>query len=190
MLKDSDIINIQSRIKGLVVYVIPDLQNLRREFTQREVKKITFEELRMLVNSPGGKYLVDNFLYIDNQQALDQLNIHVEPEYYYGVKEITELLTKGTLDEFLDCLDFAPQGVLNVVKELAISLPLNDMAKRQAILDKLNFDVSKAIELTAESEEEKIVKTVGKRRAAVPFKVSQDQENDGQSGRRVQKQIK
>jgi len=36
----------------------------------------------------------------------------------------------GSLDEFLDCLDFAPEGVTDLIKTLAVELPLNDVAKR------------------------------------------------------------
>jgi len=57
------------------------------------------------------------------------------------------LLQHGSLDEFLDCLDFAPEGVLDLIKEYAVTLPLNDVAKRQAILDKLGFNVTVAIDL-------------------------------------------
>lgn len=185
-MEDSKIIEIQSRIKGMVVYVIPDLQNLRRVFSQRETKKITFEELRMLANTPGGDNLIRNFLFVKDKEALDVLNISVEPEYFYDIDDITKLLQYGSLDEFLDCLDFAPVGVLSVIKELAVALPLNDVAKREAIREKLNFDVTRAIELAQDTEGEDLVEVRGKRRAAVPFKGAQDQQKEGSSGRRVQ----
>jgi adenylate cyclase class IV len=34
-----------------------------------------------------------------------------------------------------------------MIKSIAVELPLNDMAKREAILNKLGFDVTKAIEI-------------------------------------------
>jgi len=53
----------------------------------------------------------------------------------------------GTLEQFLDCLDFAPESVLENIKDMAVNLPLNDVSKRNAIQEKLGFDVSKAIEI-------------------------------------------
>ena len=66
---------------------------------------------------------------------------------YVDEEDIKKLLLTGSLDAFLDCLDFAPEGVLGIVKTLAVSLPVNDVAKRDAILEKLNFNVTKAIEI-------------------------------------------
>lgn len=74
------------------------------------------------------------------------LNKSPEPEYYYSEEDVKRLMTSGTLDEFLDCLDFAPSVILDMIKTLAVELPLNDVAKRDAIKEKLNFDVAKAIE--------------------------------------------
>ena len=43
-----------------------------------------------------------------------------------------------------------------MVKNLAVALPLNDVAKRKAIKDKLGFDVDKAVaNVEAEKAEEK-----------------------------------
>jgi len=58
----------------------------------------------------------------------------------------------GSLDEFLDCLDFAPEGVKDLIKNLAVDLPLNDVAKREAIFNKLGFNVDNAIRIKKESD--------------------------------------
>ena len=54
-------------------------------------------------------------------------------------------MKEGSLEEFLDCLDFAPEGVLEAIKTLSVELPLNDVAKRKAILEKMNFNVDNAV---------------------------------------------
>jgi hypothetical protein len=54
-------------------------------------------------------------------------------------------MEEGTLDEFLDCLDFAPIGVIDLIKRYAVALPLSDYNKRKAIKDKLGYDVDAAI---------------------------------------------
>ena len=67
-------------------------------------------------------------------------------------QQIVDLLKNGTLDAFLDCLDFAPVGVMDLVKKYAIALPLNDSAKREALKKKTGFDISKALEMNADDE--------------------------------------
>jgi hypothetical protein len=52
----------------------------------------------------------------------------------------------------LDALDFAPEGVIALIKDEAVKTNLNDMSKREAILDKTGFDVTKAIEIRRLSE--------------------------------------
>ena len=54
-------------------------------------------------------------------------------------------MKEGSLDEFLDCLDFAPVGVIDLIKRYAVALPLNDYNKRKAIKDKLGYDIDAAI---------------------------------------------
>lgn len=166
-------IEVTNRDRGSVGYIIPDLGNLNRQFESGETKTITFEELEKLAWIPGGKYILDNCLVIHDEEAVNELLNGVEPEYYYSKEDIKRLLTTGTIEEFLDCLDFAPEGVKNLVKDIAMELPLNDVAKRQAILDKMGFDVTKALELKAiaEPEEEKV--ETSKRRAAAPSKTTE-----------------
>ena len=78
---------------------------------------------------------------------MELFNTKLEPEYHYSEQDVKTLLKEGTLDQFLDCLDFAPQGIIDLIKDVAVNLPVNDMAKREAIKEKLGFDVTRAIEI-------------------------------------------
>lgn len=166
-------IEVTNRDRGSVGYIIPDLGNLNRQFESGETKTITFEELEKLSWVPGGKYILDNCLVIHDEEAISELLNKVEPEYYYSKEDIEKLLTTGSIEEFLDCLDFAPDGVKNLVKDMAMALPLNDVVKRKAILDKLGFDVTKALELKAIAEPEKEATETSKRRVATPSKTTE-----------------
>ena len=59
--------------------------------------------------------------------------------------QIRDLLLYGSLDAFLDALDFAPLGVIDLIKSLSITLPLTDLNKRRALKEKTGFDVDKAL---------------------------------------------
>lgn len=138
---------VKNRSASFVVYrvVLDNGVTLRREIQPGETIKVPYEELVKLSYRPGGKQLMQSFLQIDAAEALADLNIHTEPEYYMSEAQIIELLLHGSMDAFLDCLDFAPVGVMDLVKKYAVELPMNDSAKRLALKNKTGFDVDKAL---------------------------------------------
>ena len=145
-------IKVLNRDNGAVVYSIPEMNGLTRVFQAGETKEITFEELQKLSYIPGGMELLKESLVILDKKAVSELLGHVEPEYSYTKEDVISLMKNGSLDEFLDCLDFAPEGVKDLIKTLSVELPLNDVSKRQAILNKLGFNVDNAIRIKRESE--------------------------------------
>lgn len=153
-MEKSTLIKVLNRDNGAVVYAIPEMNGLKRVYQAGETKEITFEEIEKLSYIPGGMELLQNCLVIlDNDEAIKKILGHVEPEYSYTKDDIINLMKNGSLDEFLDCLDFAPEGVKDLIKTLSVELPLNDVAKREAILNKLGFNVDNAIRIKRESEE-------------------------------------
>ena len=167
MLDKNTIIKVTNRDNGTVGYTIPDLGNLHRLFQAGETKEITMEELRKLSYVPGGNNILKNYLILDNEEAVSELLSEVEPEYYYTEEDIKKLLTEGTLDQFEDALDFAPEGTLNLIKKLAVDLQLNDMNKRKALMNKLGFNVTAAIEANEMDDDEVVTETKTRRAAAI-----------------------
>jgi hypothetical protein len=167
MLDKNTIIKVTNRSNGSTGYAIPDLGNLQRVFQSGETKELTMEELRKLSYIPGGMFLLKNNLVLDNPEAVAELLNEVEPEYYYTEEDIKTLLTTGTLAQFEDCLDFAPEGTINLVKKLSVDLELNDVSKRKALLEKTGFNVTSAIEANQMDEEEVVTETKTRRAAAI-----------------------
>lgn len=152
MLNKNTRIVIKNRSNGKVGYTIPDMNNLRRTFQANEKKEVSFEELQKLSYIPGGMYLLKNYFILDNEEAIKVLIGGTELEYVYTEAEVTKLLLNGSLDELLDCLDFAPKGVVELVESLAVKMEISDLKKREAIQQKTGFNVSKAIEIKHEQE--------------------------------------
>ena len=166
-------VKVQNRDFGVVSYVIPDLNNLYREFQPNEIKYIDFDELFKLYQVPGGAYIIENYLIIDDNQVVAELLGEVEPEYYYTEEEIIKILKEGSLDEFEDCLNFAPKGVIDLIKDIAVKLPLNDIAKRDMIFKKTGYNVTNAIEIAKiDGPVEQVEKPT--RKAAVPGKKTEE----------------
>lgn len=134
---------VKNRSASRVCYRIPEL-GLRREFAIGESKIVPYDELVKLTYQTGGRELMANFLQVDLMATKD-LGIHTEPEYSMNERDIVELILRGSLDEFLDCLDFAPVGVIDLVKKLSVSLPMTDYNKRQALKEKTGFDLDTAL---------------------------------------------
>lgn len=157
----ADIIyKVKNRSASRVGYSIPE-DGIRRTFAPGEIKNITYNELLKLSYQPGGREMMVQFLQILSENGLDKLNIHAQPEYYMSEQQVVDLLRTGSLDAFLDALDFAPVGVIDLIKKFAVQLPLNDMNKRKALYEKTGFDVTKALihdeeSKAPETEEEKV----------------------------------
>ena len=167
MIENTDIIKVKNRGDGTVGYKIPE-ERIRRQFQPNEEKEVTMGELRQLSYLPGGQYIIENCLIIEDEHAAKELLHQIEPEYFYTDDEIKAILDRGTMNQFLDCLDFAPQGVIDSIKRLAVLTKLNDMAKREAIERKTGFNVTKAIEINQEAEklDEEVAEAA--RRADIP----------------------
>ena len=159
--------NVKNRSAGIAVYKIPEL-GIRRSFQPGEVKQISAEELEKLTYRPGGMAMLANFLQIQSIEGLQKVGLNPEPEYHMSEKDIAKLMMNGSLDEFLDCLDFAPSGVIDLIKKLSVSLPLSDIQKRNALKAKTGFDCDAALKHAMEDKEDDgkdtILKTSNERR--------------------------
>ena len=144
MIKQDTMYLVKNRSASSVVYRIPE-SNLRREFAPGETKKIPFGELEKLTYQPGGREMLEQFLQIGDEIVTTDLNVHREVEYDMSEAQVRDLLLSGSLDAFLDALDFAPLGVIDLIKTLAVQLPLTDLNKRKALKEKTGFDVDKAL---------------------------------------------
>ena len=166
MLNNTDKVRVENRANAIVAYRVPESKIIRR-FVSNETKEITMGELRQAVQIPGTKRLIESCLIIHSKEAVEELLPGVEPEYFYNAKDVDFLLERGSLDQLKDALDFAPDGVIDLIKERAVKNEINDIRKRDAILEATNFNVTKAIEINHLSATE--VKTEVKTRRAAPM---------------------
>ena len=172
-----NICNVKNRSGSHVVYNIPEM-GVRRSFAPGEVKKISYEELEKLTYQPGGMEILTRFLQIQSGEVLNSFNMRVEPEYHMNEQQIAKLIVNGSLDEFLDALDFAPDGVLDLIKRMAISLPMTDYNKIEALKKKTGLDVEAALKnIRAEKEDEK--KTIDDSNGAPQRRVKKEEVPEG-----------
>lgn len=173
--------NVKNRSGSHIVYSIPEM-GVRRSFAPGETKKLTYEELEKLTYQPGGTALLASYLQISDAQTINNLNMRVEPEYYMDERQVAQLLATGSLDQFLDTLDFAPEGVIDLIKRYAISMPLMDLQKREALKKKTGLDVTKALENIQAEKEDDEKKSIDDSRAPKQRRVKQE---EAPAGRRT-----
>lgn len=179
-IKDDDLISVRNRNNGETWYQLDS--GIVRAFQRDEIKKVPFKELVQLNYSEGGRALLAENLVIENKEALALLNMNVEPEYFYEDSDIRMLLFDGTYDEFADFLDFAPEGAIEIAKDIAVREEIPDVRKRDMLSKKTGLNINNAImvnhimddeEKKEEVKKERRVKsaeteTKSERRAATP----------------------
>lgn len=154
-MEEKKYITVKNRDNGVVGYTIPDT-GIRRDFAAGESKKIELEELKQLSYIPGGEFLLKHYFIVDDREAIQSLNLNVEPEYFYTEEDIKKILLDGTLDELEDTLNFAPEGVLDLIKKVAVEEEIPDVRKRKLITEITGFGIENAINVNHIMEEQEV----------------------------------
>ena len=162
----STMYRVKNRGASTVVYKIAD-KGIRREFKPGQIMQISSEELEELTFQPGGTLILSQFLQIMDLDGIQAARIKTEPEYHMSEADVAKLIKVGSLDAFLDALDFAPVSVIDLIKKMSVDIPLMDMEKRKALKAKTGFDVDAALRHIEEEKEDNgqntILKTTERR---------------------------
>lgn len=138
-----------NRSDGNVSYSLPEF-NIRRVFTPWETKDIPENELEGLYATDGGADLIKNYLLIENKDWVDK-HFNAPIEYFWKEPEIKKCLLEEDVDLFSETLDYAPDGVIDLIKYYAWTLPLSDLNKVEVLKDKTGFDTLASIEVMKDS---------------------------------------
>ena len=162
-----DTVVITNRSNSLVGYKIPEL-HVQRRFRPGEKKELSVAEIRALSWQKGGRTLLSDHLVIHDEELVQEILNSVEPEYFYTAEDVVKLLLSGSEDQLLDALDFGGDGVIDLIKDKAVALQLNDIRKRNIIQEKTHFNVTGAIEANLQSVESASEDNAPKGRRAAP----------------------
>lgn len=149
-------VKVYNRTDGALSYGIKALRVSRLWRKPGDYLNIAISELLELKTNPGGMYIINNCIMIDDDEALKLVfdDREIQPEYKYGLKEVDYLLYEASLEQFLDALDYSPKGVLDLILAKAkIKLP-NTTAKISAINDKFGININKVFELTKDNADD------------------------------------
>lgn len=150
-------ISVKNRSAATVIITIPNRHIRVTLQPGQTVNSLTFADIEDFSYQPGGEKMLQEYLQL-GELDIAQLSIgQPQPEYNYSEEDILNLLKPANpdnLDAFLDCLDFAPTGVIDLVKKYAVSLPLTDTRKLEAIKESTGFDAAAAIRHLEEEKNE------------------------------------
>lgn len=165
-------VEVMNRNNGTTGYTLNDGRH--ESFQAGETRKISLNDLEELSYIPGGQYMLENYLIIKDQSALDFLQINTEPEYFYTEAEISKILLSSdpeSLDQLEDCLNFAPAGVIEIVKDIAVKKQIPDVRKRKLITKMTGFSIDNAIMVNEILNDETPEEETAPKRKATPVVV-------------------
>lgn len=137
-------IKVTNRSDGNVTYTLEELR-VRRVFNINETKEIDEAEIEALYQTDGGQRLIKDYLLVQDKEWVHK-HWDAPIEYFWGQPEVKKCLLEDDLELFKETLDYAPAGVIDLIKTLAWRLPITDLNKIGAIREKTGFDVLLAIE--------------------------------------------
>lgn len=164
-------IKVINRTDGALAYEIDTLRVTRVWQKPGDFLNISVAELLELRTVPGGTKVLEECLVIKDPEALRILfpDTEIEPEYSYGIEEVEFLLQEAPLEQLLDTLDYAPKGVLDLIRLKSIEKLPSETAKVVAINEKFNIDINKINELHEEKNVQEIVEEPKRKRRAAPL---------------------
>lgn len=131
------------------------LDRITRSFDIGTAKKIKMDELYELVNTKGGKFLLEeNMLLIKDSSVREALGIKPLTKYSPSTKEIQEMLVNGKIQVLEELLQYCSDTTLEKIVRKAIDLPLENMAKARLIKSYSGIDVISIMQEQAEDKPE------------------------------------
>lgn len=158
---------VQNLTNNNITY-IDDNGGLKRRFVFRAQQSIPMDKdvINRMSYDTGGARLLKEFLSVKNEEVRESIGVpNDQIEYDWTSKDVIELLTNGEEDALKDALDFAPQGIIDMIVDEAVEMPLSDRNKIEIITEmtgrnvenmisnKLNYE--KAMSATSEKTAEK-----------------------------------
>lgn len=144
---------VTNRSTSVVVYTLDELK-VRRNFAPNETKDIPAEELETLYQQEGGNATIRDYLMVHDKNWMETHYPGVPIEYFWTAADVQQCLEHDSLELFKETLQYAPEGVLDIIQDLAWRLPVNSLDKMRAIKERTGFDVEAAIQHMAEPGEE------------------------------------
>lgn len=131
---------VMNRSTGTAGYSLPEL-NIRRVFNVGEIKELKDKEILALYNTDAGRLMLCQILQVQNKEFVQKEIWPDAPvEYFWTIEDIKKCMLEESAELFAETLEYAPEGVVDIMKDLAWRTPLTDLNKCTIMKQKLGFD--------------------------------------------------
>ena len=134
---DNTKIAVQNLTDNDVVYIDDNGGIARRMvFHAQQTIQVEKEVIERMQYDTGGSILLKDFLSVKDEDMRADIGIPEDQiEYNWTKEDVKNLLTSGEEDALRDALDFAPQGIIDMIIDMAVDMPLNDRNKVEIIAE-------------------------------------------------------
>lgn len=134
---DNTKIAVQNLTNNDVVYIDDNGGIARRMvFHAQQTIPVEKEVIERMQYDTGGAVLLKDFLSVKDDDMRTDIGIPADQiEYNWTKEDVKNLLTSGEEDALRDALDFAPQGIIDMIIDMAVAMPLNDRNKVEIIAE-------------------------------------------------------
>lgn len=145
LISDDTIVPIRNIVNCETGYMLTSSGRSRR-LMPGVTMRVTAGELRELFYQPGGAIMLQNYICVGNKDLAAEFGVPDDMiEYNWTIDDVRRCLQNDDIDVLLDALDFAPQGIVESLKDEAIALEITDNRKIAAIAKKTGVDIDAAI---------------------------------------------
>lgn len=145
LISDDTLVPIRNIVNCETGYILSSSGRSRR-LIPGVTMRVSAGELRELFFQPGGSILLQNYINVGDKSLAAEFGVPCDAlEYDWTEADVKKCLLTDEIDVLLDALDFAPQGIIETIKDDAIKLEINDRAKIKAIAEKTGVDIDAAI---------------------------------------------
>ena len=155
IVKDTTLVPVRNMVDHKVVYVVPEV-NRRVVFEPFQEKRVPAGELRALNYSVGGEVLLHNYLCVKSNDLRVEFNIPADQvEYDWTIDDIHKVLEDLSvpIEALEDALDFAPEGIREMIVDCAVKWKIPDSNRRKVISKMTGVNIDKKIEFLEQVEE-------------------------------------
>lgn len=155
MTANEQFVRVQNLTDNPVVYLIPE-DNLRRVYQPYEQKTVPADELRKVYWQPGGPALLQEFLQVKDKDLAIEFGVDPDTfahEYSWDKDKVESVLLKEDINVLHDALDFAPEGIVELITEKAVALRIPDVNKRNLIKEYTGKDITSMIDAQSQLED-------------------------------------
>ncbi|KFZ25895.1 MAG: hypothetical protein KQ78_01851 [Candidatus Izimaplasma bacterium HR2] len=103
--------------------------------------QVKFEILQDSVHADNG-YILNNSLRVMDRDVRLELGLNDDVEYRLTLKQVRNIILKGSLEELRDLFTYGPEGYARLAADLAVKEKIDSKAKLDLIQDFSGIDVA------------------------------------------------